>query len=64
VEKLLASILKSRETQLNIAQELSVERAGFRDYAEKLSALVVEAKDNITNMITDKLHEIDTNLRR
>jgi hypothetical protein len=60
LNKILASIVKSREIQRNIVQERSLEQAGFRDYAEKLGAPIVEAEEKNTNMITDKLHENDT----
>ena len=58
------SIVKSRETRRNIFQERSIKQAWFPDYAEKLGALVVEAEDKNTNMITDKLYENDVNLKR
>ena len=43
LNKLLASIVKSR----NIVQEHSLEQVGFRDYAVKLSAPIVEAEDKL-----------------
>jgi hypothetical protein len=53
--------VKSREIKRNIVQERYLEQAGFRDYAEKLGAPIVEAEDKNT---TDKLHENYTNLRK
>ena len=52
--KSLASIVKSREIQRNVIKERSLEQAGFSNYAEKLGAPFIEAKDNITIIITDK----------
>ena len=57
MDKLLASIVKSREIKRKIVQERAIEKAGFRDYTEKLGAPFVEAEDKNTNMITDKLNE-------
>ena len=44
LNKLLASIVESREIQRNIVQERSLEQAGFRDYAEKFGAPIVESR--------------------
>ena len=38
MNKLLASIVESREKERNIVQEPSLEQSGFSDYAEKLGA--------------------------
>ena len=61
LNKLLASIVKSREILKNIVQDRSLEPVRPRDYAEKLIAPILEAEDKNTNMINDKLHENDTN---
>jgi len=64
LNKLLAIIVKSREIQRSIVQKCSLEQAGFRDYAEKMVALIAEAGNKNKNMIIDKFHGNDTNLRR
>ena len=64
LNKLLASILKSRDIQKKIVQERAFEQAGFHDYALKFGAPTVKKEDKNTNMITDKLHENDTDSRR
>ena len=61
---LLASIVKSREIHRNTVQNRALEQAIFHDYAEKMVAPIVDAEDKNTNMITDKLHEDGTKLRR
>ena len=53
LNRLLTSIMKSREIQRNRVQERSTEQAGFRDYAKKLGAQVVEAENKNTKMISD-----------
>ena len=44
---LVMSIVKSRGIQRNIVQEHSLEKAGFRDYAEKLGAPITDIKMQI-----------------
>ena len=61
---MLESIVKSRDIQRNIVREHALEQAGFRDYAEKLGAIIVQAKGKNIDIISDKLHENDTNLRQ
>ena len=61
---LLASIVKSREIHRNTVQNHALEQAIFHDYAEKMVVPIVDAEDKNTNMITDKLHEDGTKLRR
>ena len=54
LNKLLASIVKSGEIQINTVQKRSFEQAGFHDYAEMFGAPIVEAEYTNKNMITDK----------
>ena len=62
--KLLASIVKSREILRNMVQACALEQAGFRNYAEQSGAPIVEAEDKKTNKITYVLHKHNTNLRK
>ena len=56
--------MKSREIQRNIVEERSLEQARFHDYTGKLGDSIIEAENKNKNMITDKLRENDTNLKR
>ena len=50
---MLANTVESSKIQRNIVQERFLEEDGFRDYAEKLGAPIVEAENKNTNLITN-----------